>query len=392
MGDYNRGFTSVVIGCALFNQQNSTVESSAITAGAHFKTITSALRKYYHLIAEIEGETLSGWRADPDHAGWLLHAKHPIFIRVPVHLAALFPTSGYLDDLFEVSNKVRTSTDSIICVSGSNSVKNILDIVDDIDFCEYLQFDKEITPGMILEKSKSNGDVICLQIKVNAEKYPAKPHFRDEIQIAVEKVDPRSANSSTVKLDYIVKVRDKRAYDASTIVVMCDRKFKSAGFTSTFAHQEVHISASDNVPIELDDVIELGRYVLWLLAQVKKYRDEGNVTKMLKRALSLTRVCWMTGYTEEIEKIFSKTTFLIERELKTISEIREKLEFHCKDEHWRITKDDLSFFEDVANLERQKLEVIQRRNFPAGPDDIAFGLANRIIEDCRNISRGALRI
>lgn len=392
MGEYNRGFTEVVISCALFYKQNSVSRETDFRSGSHFGNITAALNRYYKLLARVEGETLSGWHADGSHAGWLLQTKHPIFIRVPVHLAALFPTSEYLDDLFEVSNVVRTANNSILCISGSNSVKNILDIADDIDFCEYVPFDKESVSQSIVDKASRTDEFICHNIKLNSEKYETNSLPPDAIRTAMDQVDPMSPESATIKLDYIVTMRDSRAYDASTVLIACDNQFKSAGFKATFAHQEVHISASDTVPIELDDVMELGRYVLWLLGQVKKYRDDGNIPKMLKRALSLTRVCWMRQYTEEIERLFAKTTYLIDREITTISALREKLSHHSSEIKWKQVKDDLDYYERIAKIDRQKLEVIQGRNFPAGPDHYAVDIANRILQDCAKHSRGGLKV
>lgn len=392
MNEYNKTFTDVVLACALFYQQNSDADIGAISSGSHFQNITKALHNFYRLIAEIEGETLGGWEADKTHAGWLLQNRYPVFIRVPAHLAALFPTTQYLDELFSVSSRVRTSSKSIVCISGSNSVKNILDIVDDIDFCEYIPFTSDDAIGAVMQKISQDEDVICRLVKVNSESFAPDKDKPEKISLALSQVDPSSPSCSTFKLDYVVRLPDKRAYDASSVMIACDSDFRSAGFQATFAHQEVHISASDTVPIELDNVMELGRYTVWLLSQVEKYKREDNIAKMLKRALSLTRVCWMQGYTSEIADLFSRTTFLIDREIQTISEMRKKLDGHISDSKWADAHSDLNYYEEIALLEKKKLEIIQKRHFPKGADANAKELCQRIVTDCVSRSRGGLRL
>jgi hypothetical protein len=88
-----------------------------------------------------------GWEADTQHPGYLTKCERHFVLRVPFHLLSAFPPGDFLDHIWRISRLVKTDDQSVICISGSSATFEVTKAVTDIDFCEYIKFEKHFDGG-----------------------------------------------------------------------------------------------------------------------------------------------------------------------------------------------------------------------------------------------------
>src|SRR5262249_43076794 len=122
-------------------------------------------------MSEIHENHYPGWHADLDHPGYLIRYDPPMTFRAPYHVLPTFPTGEQLAAIWDLSRAIRSSANSVICISGSNVLRRVFDIVADVDFCEYLYTSGSTT----FEKMEANLDggrqLICLRLALGHKKW-----------------------------------------------------------------------------------------------------------------------------------------------------------------------------------------------------------------------------
>ncbi|MET0082672.1 MAG: hypothetical protein ABW079_06630 [Sedimenticola sp.] len=392
--EYDKLFTSTVLACAMFYQQNNDRNKDEITKGEMYSSLKDKLSRMYGAISELEGQALGAWDSDKNNPGWLIRIDSPMCIRVPAHLASLFPDSNELKRLATFGQEIKTTKNSLLYLSGSNATKKLFDIVDDVDFCEYVPNKGDNIELSILGKISTENKIVCVALNCPKShgKYEKPFTQLDKISECLRKLDPNNEEHSTFMAHFLARQPNARVFEVSNAIIFCNEEYTSKGFKRTFAHQEVQITPSDIVPNPLDDVMELGRYVVWLIEQVKKYRDEGNISKMLKRTLALTRVSWMKDYTLDIGYFFENFSGLYENELKTIDRLKDKISSFGVDDNWNESLVDLEYYQKLARLDLEKAKLKEGRIYPKGAEASSMDIVSRLSDEIHHRSNGALAI
>jgi hypothetical protein len=337
---YNRTFTDTVLACATLYMQTARNSAYASKRGEHYKALERFLKKGLTAQATLHETLYSGWISDRDNPGYLIKQVPPSFFRVPFHLVAVFPDDDVLEQVWSLANRIRTDPDGIIFISGSNAVGNVLDYVGDVDFCEYMpKFGGEANEA-IWAKLHSLVDDVCIRLRVGTEEW-ATPFPKEDVSRSFQATSYSAPERSHAKVDYISRNVGTRVMDVSNVLILCSKEFQSVAFANTFSFQEAQVSAIDYVPNPLANILELGRYVCFLVKEINKYNTHGNHAKALKRALSLTRVTCMNDFTTRIKGMFDHSTLLIDGEISTCGAIKRSLEQHCP-----------TWVNEIAQLER----------------------------------------
>lgn len=117
--------------------------------GIHFKNLQDNLSATLSGLALTQQSNFDGWTADTDNPGFLVKQSGPAFFRVPAQLIPLFPTGNAIDRIWELGNKVKTSSNSILHIGGSNAMREIFSTINDVDFCEYNTDEASSTIGSL---------------------------------------------------------------------------------------------------------------------------------------------------------------------------------------------------------------------------------------------------
>ncbi|WP_198369495.1 hypothetical protein [Roseomonas rosulenta] len=390
ISDYSKTLTATVLACGAYYRQLMDLPTSAQRSGAHIAKLESFLETSLFAQAKICETLFPGWDADPENAGYLIRQEPPAFFRVPAHLVAVFPNSAFLQQIWMLANSVRIHGSSIICLSGSNVVRQILEHVDDVDFCEYLPLrGGDLVADAVFSRLGESGDLICTAVKVGELKWPQTASAA-ELRNSLRSTNFRVAELATFKLDYISRLSEKRPFDVTSLAVLCDENFDSAGYSQTFSFQEAQVSASDYVPNKLTNAVEMGRYVSWLVSQVKKYRTDKNLIKSLKRALSLSRVCWMTIFSDQIKDFLSKTCFTIDQEILRTESIKIEI-LSRQDPKWADEILKIDSYVGLLKAERHAFLFKQNAFYSGSEEAAAVGLIDKILDSVAAQSGGVLR-
>ncbi|MDB5243463.1 MAG: hypothetical protein JWP57_4088 [Spirosoma sp.] len=390
MHKYSETLTAAILACAAYHKQLFELPKNAIQIGAHAAKLEKFLTTSLNAQAIICESLFPGWYADLQNPGYLIRQAPPAFFRVPAHLVAVFPNGDILQRIWELANAVRIHSSSIVCLSGSNVVKQIFEHVDDVDFCEYLPLSGgNAVADAVMSRAGGSDNLICTAVNAcGLEWTPTSNNI--EFRDSLVSTDFRIVDRSTLKMDFISRAAEIRPQDVTNLAIICDEDFKSSGFSKTFSFQEAHVSASDYVPNKLSNASEMGRYVWWLTTQVKKYKQERNLVKALKRALSLTRVCWMHNFSDEIKDFLSKTCLTIDQEIATSKVMKSRMATQAN-VSWSGELEKIDAHIDLLNAERHAFLFKQNVFYPGGEEVAAIKILSDILKYVSVKSGGVLQ-
>jgi hypothetical protein len=272
----------------------------------------------------------SGWEADPDMPGYLIKVDPPMSLRVPFHILPVFPTGEALNDLWNLSRTLRSTSSSALCLSGSNAVRALFDIVNDVDFCEYVPITAPPLEHNFGRTIGGDSSYQCLRVASGGGNWrfpwgstPPDPHS------LFSSLDPSSEKFATCKFDLVAQRTNEVVMEVSNLVIACDAEGKSAAMQRTFAAQEAALGSLDWAPNNFGSVMEMGRYINWLLLQMKQYFAAGDHAKCLKRCGSISRVLFLPDVTKRIIGIAKKTSALQRNKVASLEALRTQLQ-ECK--------------------------------------------------------------
>lgn len=383
----------IILRCAAYYKYSTATKARRVRSGkGHLGCLEKALGKIFNAVSTMYmapfGEWSSHeWDIDREYPGYLRSTKW--FIRVPVQLVPVFPDESALREVVRLANLIKTEESSIVFLSGSTALRRVLEFVDDIDFCEYLPLRGDPLCAALEQRASSNQDELLLVRLKLGEADMARPF---PLPLDREQIDKFSSkDGSSLKLDYLWLHASKRPFEVSNIALLCDDDFQSAAFTKTFSFQEVQIGAIDCVPNPVNNVLELGRYVCWLVDQIRYYKNEKNYVKSLKRSLSLCRVCWLPKMTERIQDIFKRSTALIDLEIATSERLLNLINGSAYVPEPGTAVCRLQRHIDACKLERRNLEADETRAFPNGFEDAAVAIIQQVLKLVDDLSNGAIR-
>jgi hypothetical protein len=266
-----------------------------------------------------------GWTADRDHPGYLIRPEGPVILRTPFHLVPIFPTEDFLKDVWRISRLVKTSPQSVICVSGSICTTKVTRAVNDIDFCEYINFEKPDTVDRIAVKFARNEDFIFKRLQFNGKTW-TNPLDMPNMKEHLSYIDAQKKSLATAKIDYIVKIGSFRPYEVSNVMIFCDDCWSSAARDRTFAAQEVLLDASIRIPNEICNPFEMGRYAFYLYQQVLDLLKDKKYLKSINRALLLSRIHDILDLTDTIKRFLESRPEVYDHEIEEIDKLIDELD------------------------------------------------------------------
>jgi hypothetical protein len=249
-----------------------------------------------------------------------------MLFRVPYHVLPTFPSSDQLTVLWKLSRDIRSGNLSTICISGSNVIKKIFDLIGDIDFCEY--FPTSDLHGFDRMTANIDGttDIACVSLSVGGQNWHSpwtkgKPN-RESL---VGNLDCLTTETSFGKFNYIGHIDNLGVTEISNLIIALDRNGESAGLAKTFAAQEAPLVAIEHLPNQMCDPFEMGRYINWLANTITILSKDGKYIKCIKRCASLSRLMFLPEITNSILELVSDNPILIEEKKKKLKFILKNL-------------------------------------------------------------------
>ncbi len=323
----DRDIRNIFVSCLEYYRSNPTRKSKKRgKKSAPRQHLEDALTKVLLGMAHVYDGMYPGWKVDKEHPGYLFRSDPPIFVRVPYHVLPTFPTDEALSVVWDLSRSIRSSDDSVICISGSNVLRKLFETFGDFDFCEYLNPSRNKQVWRIEDNLKGNDSLMCLRVSLGSREWLSPV---GEVQQVVADISDKfksdDEQNSTMKFDYIATVSQSGLSEVSNLVIAVDEGGNSASLRKTFAAQEAPLAWSDSLPNEMNNPIEMGRYIDFLSKQISKYREVGNLRKCLKRCASLARILHQKDITDSILDLATDNPVLIQHKVDELEKLRSAL-------------------------------------------------------------------
>jgi len=252
----------------------------------------------------------------------------------------------------------------VISISGSNVMRKVFDFVGDIDFCEY--FPVNDTSGFDTMASNMDGNerVACVSLTLGDKKWdypwgddrPTKEFF-------ASMTDCADKDRSTMMVKYVGDIDHLGVAEITNLIIAVGENGASAGLTKTFAAQEAPLVPIEWLPNQMNDPIEMGRYIDWLTDSIMALSKKGDMRKCLKRCASLSRILFVPEITEEIADLAAKSTILLSQKAKELEALSTMLKQLGDDRSVRLSA--------LIRLQSQDLAATLAKQGGA-PDELAF--------------------
>ncbi len=331
--------------------------------GEPYKQVHKALTLALRAMAALHATKYPGYTLDKDHPGYLIRFEPPMLFRVPYHVLPTFPSGDELEALWRLSRAIRSGDRSAISISGSNVMRKVFDLVGDVDFCEYFPINDIGGFDKIASNMDGNDRVACLRLALAGKEWrypwgsdrPTKDFF-------AKTIDSSDKDASTMKVDYVGDVDYIGVTEITNLIIAVDEDGNSAGFIKTFAAQEAPLVPIDWLPNQMNDPIEMGRYITFLANSIVTLSKKGDMRKCLKRCASLSRVLFVPDITEEIVNLADKSTILLHHKLSELEKLSTLLKPHADDRSLRLR--------ELIELKSKELEAALAKQGGV-PDELA---------------------
>jgi hypothetical protein len=349
--------------------------------GTVYKEVQTALTKTLGAMAALHSAQYPEWTVDKNHAGYLIKLEPPMLLRVPYHVLPTFPTGNDLQTLWDLSRAIRSGVQSVISLSGSNVLRKMFDVVGDIDFCEYFRTDDPAGFSKIASNMDGDDRIICLRVALLGKQWGAAVdeweypwnNTRPTEKVFSELIDSSDADRSTMKVDYVGHVDSFGVTEITNLIIALDKNWHSAGLMKTFAAQEAPLVPIDWLPNHMDDPIEMGRYIHFLVNAIVSLSNKRDMRKCLKRCASLSRILFVPTITNAIVKLVNSSGMFLSHKIAELERISDRLDRLGDDRSKRVSK----------LIRDQSAELTtELAKFPDMPDPTQFDDgANQIVEE-----------
>jgi len=235
-----------------------------------------------------------------DAPGYVFVTQEETSFAVPFFLVDIFPSGALLSEINELAKKVRVAKDSMICLSGSGCSLGSKIPIGDLDFCEYLNgVDESLAERLIVATRIESSNLVCMRVTLGPKMSWRRPwniELQKPTKIFFKKATGALLTSKHRKIDYIAQTKSLGVLEVTNKLVAVDFAYSEIGeASSSFSMQEVPVGDSSWTPRNLSNPIEVGRYVTWLMseirAQISRSKDAPRfAVKALRRALPLARI------------------------------------------------------------------------------------------------------
>lgn len=219
---------------------------------------------------------------DPDHPGYLRRQIADRTVFIPFHLAKVSPAADLMAEVIEIGAMVQLVASNPICISGSTTFLGALNVIADLDYCEYFVC-TDIDTESALDAASQIEDLPLVWAKFADAHHcapwtclrPIAQAFRDE--------------PARLKLDFMSC--GKLGPMPTTNVILPTSDGEDGAADQSFAFQEAVVCGE--APLRsLIKPARFGDYLLFLKDQARHYVNEGDkkasfAIKALKRLLAL---------------------------------------------------------------------------------------------------------
>jgi hypothetical protein len=347
------------------------------------QAMQSALTKTLSAMAQLHEALYPGWTADKDHVGYLMKLEGAIFVRAPYHVLPTFPAIEDLEGVWRLSRLLRSSDRSVICVSGSNVLRRVFDVVSDVDFCEYVDTTQQDSFGRMVANLDMSDGLICLELTLGGSKWRFPwPDGRPDAAAFKDRVNTAHPTNSILKFDYLATSESVGSIGASNLVIAVDADGRSAGLARTFAAQEAPLTPVERLPNQMNDPFELGRYLDWLISAASQFRKKGEYTKAIKRAASLSRVISDANATDRILELAQSTTVFLDAKIEDLNMLQKTLAGHqgVADVQMKV-QEQLALLKREKQGRRRRTSHLDKAQFNARAEEVLEQLLVRIAPD-----------
>jgi hypothetical protein len=285
----------------------------------------NALTKYLRAMAALHAVNYPGFKVDRHHAGYLIKFEPPKLFRVPYHVLPTFPTGDEFEALWRLSRTIRSGDRTVISISGSNVLRKVFDIVGDVDFCEYFPAHDVDGFDKLASNLEGTKKIACLRLSFAHKKW-MYPQERPTKEFFARMINSSDEYRSSMKVDYVGDVDHFGVTEITNVIIAVDENWDSASLRKTFAAQEAPLVPIDWLPNQMNDPIEMGRYIDWLAISITDLKKQGDMRKCLKRCASLSRVLFLRDITEEIADLAGRSAILLSHKLGELKKLSTMLE------------------------------------------------------------------
>lgn len=236
---------------------------------------------------------------DPKYPGYLWRKVGDSVVYVPFNLARVSPRANILTEVIAIGEKVRVSNEGTVCISGSTTFLGSLQIITDLDYCEYyVDLFANIKERLTIVSSMAELPLILAKL-ANVEYRCTEDGKMSEL--ATRFMD----DPQRLKLDFMSC--GQLGPMPTTNVILPNEDGGDGQSSQTFAYQEAVVGGAEPYRA-LVDPINFGRYLRFLQTEIHKYIDLSNenpiyAVKALKRVLSLLLA---SGYHDEVNQVVSQ--------------------------------------------------------------------------------------
>jgi hypothetical protein len=348
-------------------------------ATKQYALVRDAVIKTLRALAETYAVYYGGWAPDRRNPGYLVSAIGGISCAVPVHLVPLFPSALHLQQLIDLSQMLRVSERSILCLSGSNAIVTALEHADDIDFCEYIPIKENDFAHCNFFRYQKSRNILAVGLRVGKQKWNSFANDVSEESIC-NAVRIESEIDSVGKMEFVLVDGLYGPIEVSNILLFCDPTFQGPATRQSFAAQEAPIDTFEPPPNELSSPYQIGRYIDFLDKQIGRCFQENNTLKALKRSMSLSRIIFAAEMTDRISGLLKRSN------LATISEIEKHTRLSLKVDTLRGKLGD-HMATKIADKLKKKILLLQAKLDIYGDDeDIIKGPA--LLSEAQQIYHG----
>jgi hypothetical protein len=187
------------------------------------------------------------------------------------------------------------------------------------------------------------------------EERPTKEFFAKTINISDE-------YKSSMKVDYVGDIDHLGVTEITNLIIAVDKNGDSASLRKTFAAQEAPLVPIDQLPNQMNDPIEMGRYINWLAISITDLRKQGDMRKCLKRCASLSRVLFVPEITDDIADLAGRSPILLSHKVGELKKLLTMLEPFSDDRSIRLCA--------LIRLQSEELEATLEK-WGGVPDEVA---------------------
>jgi hypothetical protein len=243
---------------------------------------------------------LAGWQTDVSAPGFLVRDSEDVRVYAPWNLVADFPRGDALSEFLRIAAQVRSGAGTI-CLSGSSAIYSTIEHVGDIDLCEYVSNEdgRKIMPEALLRAAALNReDLICFRLKISdGPSLKAASFTARRPWIALETLVSDVDRPVLAKCDFLANTFIEGAVEVTNVLILIESPSQNV---PSFVLQEAPVLRTGGwVPRRLTDPGEIGRYVVFLRDSIESLA-ESNPCKAAKRALSLTRMLFLSDLSDSV--------------------------------------------------------------------------------------------